>query len=81
MPTPKRRHTSGMRDLRRSQVKAKRTKLAVCPKCNSSILPHIACSNCGYYKGKEVFDVFKKLDKKQRKAKSKELAQKDQKEE
>ncbi len=78
MPTPKRRHTSGMRDLRRSQVKAQRVKLAVCPKCNSPILPHIVCSNCGYYKGKEVFDVFKKLDKKQRKAKAKELAQKEE---
>lgn len=77
MPTPKRRHTSGMRDLRRSQVKAKRTNLAVCPKCNNPVLPHITCSNCGYYKGKAIIDVFKKLDKKQRKAKQQELTQKE----
>ncbi len=78
MPTPKRRHTSGMRDLRRSQVKAKKAQLAVCPKCKNPVLPHITCSNCGYYKGKEIVNVFKKLDKKQRKAKERELASKEQ---
>lgn len=73
MPTPKRRHTASRRDKRRSQVKAQKASLAVCPKCNNPVLPHITCSNCGYYKGKAIIDVFKKLDKKQKKAKQKEL--------
>jgi len=36
-------------------------------------MPHRACLNCGTYKGREVIDVLKKLDKKERKAKEKEL--------
>jgi len=32
------------------------------------------CENCGFYKGREVVDVLKKLTKKERKAKEKELA-------
>lgn len=32
------------------------------------------CSNCGFYKGKEIVNVLTKLDKKERKKKEKELA-------
>jgi len=34
---------------------------------------HTACLNCGTYKGREVIDVLKKLTKKERKQKEKEL--------
>jgi len=47
--------------------------LAVCPKCKGFVRPHTVCPNCGYYKEKEVIDVFKKLDKKERKKKEKEM--------
>lgn len=33
------------------------------------------CGNCGYYNGRQVIDVLKKLDKKERKKKEKELAE------
>ena len=44
-----------------------------CPKCGKEKLPHTACLNCGYYKGREVIDVLKKLDKKEQKKKQKEI--------
>jgi len=34
------------------------------------------CQNCGYYKSREVVDVLKKLTKRERKAKEKELSAK-----
>ncbi len=37
---------------------------------------HTVCPNCGTYKGRQVIDVLKKLDKKQKKAKEAELANK-----
>ena len=56
---------------------AKVSALIVCPKCGKPALPHVACRDCGYYKGKEVIDVLKKLDKKERKVKEKEMAGKE----
>ena len=44
-----------------------------CAKCNAAMLPHRVCANCGFYHGKEVVDVLKKLGKKERKAKEKEI--------
>lgn len=47
--------------------------LATCKKCGKPVLSHTVCQNCGYYKGAEVIDVFKKLTKKARKQKEKEM--------
>ncbi|TRZ83484.1 50S ribosomal protein L32 [bacterium] len=74
MPIPKQRHTSSRRDRRRSHHFLKELNLKVCPHCGKPVLPHTVCSNCGYYRGKQVFDVLAKLDKKQKKEKAKELA-------
>lgn len=52
--------------------------LAVCPKCKKPLLPHNACPNCGYYKDREVIDVLKKLDRKERKKREKEMAAKEE---
>lgn len=38
------------------------------------MLPHRVCENCGTYKQREVVDVLKKLDKKERKLREKEQA-------
>jgi len=48
-----------------------------CPKCSKPILPHTICQNCGYYKGKEIIDVLKKLTKKERKKREKEMKEKE----
>lgn len=50
--------------------------LGVCPKCGKKVLPHTICWNCGYYKGEKVVDVMKKLNKKEKKQKEKEIADK-----
>jgi len=51
----------------------KAVHLNVCPKCKKPVLSHTACSNCGFYKGREVVNVLENLTKKERKAKQKEI--------
>ena len=53
----------------------KKPNLVKCQKCGHFIMHHIICQNCGYYKGVEVIDVLKKLTKKEKKLKQKEIAQ------
>lgn len=48
-------------------------KFGVCSRCGAAVLGHAICKNCGYYRGRQVIDVFAKLDKKERKKKEKEL--------
>lgn len=40
-------------------------------------MPHNACQNCGFYKGREVINVLAKLDKKEKKKREKEMAQRE----
>jgi len=47
--------------------------LSSCSKCGQAVLPHILCGNCGFYKGREVIDVFQKMDKREKKIKEKEI--------
>lgn len=67
MSTQKQRHSKARRDRARvfHQIKAK--KLIACPKCGTQTLPHKACPKCGYYKGKEVVNTLKKVNKKVKK--------------
>jgi large subunit ribosomal protein L32 len=77
MAVPKQKHTKSRRDKRRSQIFLKTPSFTICPKCGKPILPHAVCFNCGYYKGAEVIDVLKKLTKKEKKAKEREIAAKE----
>lgn len=47
--------------------------LVVCSKCGKKARPHTVCEHCGYYKGKEVMNVLKKLTKKEKKTRQKEI--------
>ena len=47
--------------------------LTTCKKCGKSIRPHMVCSYCGYYKGKEVLNILGKLTKKEKKQKEREM--------
>jgi large subunit ribosomal protein L32 len=72
------RHTKGHRNQRRSQQRIASPAYSVCSHCKETKKPHAICANCGYYNGKQVVDVLKKLDKKERKKKEKELAEKEE---
>lgn len=73
MPLPKQKHTKSRRNRRRSHLALKAQVFGICQKCGQSVLPHRVCPNCGVYQGKEVIDVLKKLTKRERKQKEKEI--------
>ncbi|MBR2671390.1 MAG: 50S ribosomal protein L32 [Oscillospiraceae bacterium] len=55
MAVPKRRTSKARRDRRRSSVwKLETPSFSTCPQCGALMIPHRACANCGYYKGREV---------------------------
>ena len=61
MSTQKQRHTKGRRDRARKNLALKPQELVVCTHCKATILPHITCPKCGFYKGKEVVNTLKKV--------------------
>lgn len=67
MSVPKKKLTRRKTRSRRAHHALKEINLAKCPKCKKPIRPHTACSFCGYYKGRMVIDVEKKLAKKRSK--------------
>jgi large subunit ribosomal protein L32 len=75
MSVQKQRHTSSRGKRRRSHHGLKKQNLQPCSHCGTLINPHKVCPNCGYYRGRQVIDVLKKLDKKDKKTKEKELAE------
>lgn len=51
--------------------------LTECQKCGKPVRPHTVCFHCGYYQGREVIDVLKRLTKKERKQREREIKQKE----
>jgi large subunit ribosomal protein L32 len=55
MGVPKRRHSKSRSNKRAAEWrKIDKPGLVECPQCKELKLPHHACLNCGYYKGKSV---------------------------
>jgi large subunit ribosomal protein L32 len=79
MSVPKQRHTASRKNKRRGQIYITVKSATSCPKCSKPVMPHTTCANCGFYKGKEVIDVMKKLTKKEKKAKEQEIKQTEEK--
>lgn len=73
MGVPRGRRTKSKQGHRRSHLALKKQALTVCPRCGAVKRPHYACLNCGFYADRPVIDVFKKLSKREKKAKEKEL--------
>ena len=80
MAVPKRRKTKSRRNNRRSHISIESPKLTTCQKCGKPVLRHIVCNNCGTYKKQEIIDVMKKLTKKEKRARQKEIGEKEQEE-
>lgn len=60
MAVPKRKVSKARRDKRRANWKLDAPVLGSCPQCHEPKLPHRACPNCGFYKGREVVKVAEK---------------------
>lgn len=54
MGVPKKHKTRSGRNQRRSHHALKAKSLAVCKNCESPVMPHLPCKNCGFYKGRKV---------------------------
>ena len=57
MALPKRRQSKARSRKRRTHYKSKAISLAKGAQCNQSKLPHRACPNCGYYRGRPVIST------------------------
>ncbi|MGB9835308.1 MAG: 50S ribosomal protein L32 [Candidatus Saccharicenans sp.] len=56
MPNPKRRHSHSRKGKRRAHDHLTLPSFSLCPNCGSPKLPHRACPECGYYKGRQVIE-------------------------
>jgi large subunit ribosomal protein L32 len=49
---PKKKHSKAVKRTRRASINLLAKPLAQCPNCNANKLSHMACPECGFYKGK-----------------------------
>jgi large subunit ribosomal protein L32 len=54
MPVPKRKRSRARRDSRFANKGLKLKAIAKCNQCSGPLMPHQACSGCGFYKGAKV---------------------------
>tara|TARA_Y100001968_G_scaffold76223_1_gene67696 strand:+ start:263 stop:439 length:177 start_codon:yes stop_codon:yes gene_type:complete len=57
MALPKRRQSSARSKKRRTHYKSASVATTKCPQCGSTKMPHRACPNCGYYRGRPVIST------------------------
>ena len=57
MPVPKRKRSRARRDKRFANWGIAIKQLTACSNCDVAIMPHQACSSCGYYKGAKVMNT------------------------
>jgi large subunit ribosomal protein L32 len=57
MPNPKRRHSKSRTAKRRTHDALKPVPMSECPQCHEPKPPHVVCSHCGFYRGRQVRDV------------------------
>lgn len=62
-PHPKRKHSKGRRDRRRSHDALAAQTLVACSNCGEAHISHTVCPSCGHYDGREVIEVEKEKKK------------------
>jgi large subunit ribosomal protein L32 len=68
MPMPKKRRTNRKTGSHRaaSWKLTQSTQTNKCSQCGEAVVPHQACSNCGFYKGKKVIVTHSEKKEKQK---------------
>lgn len=59
-PLPKKRHTNARQGKRRSHHALRPAGLVPCPQCRTPKRAHVACPNCGTYRGRQVLRIKQK---------------------
>ena len=54
---PARRVSKTAKRARRTHLKKEAPTVVTCPNCGAPLMPHRACTECGFYKGKEAVKV------------------------
>jgi large subunit ribosomal protein L32 len=54
MPVPKRKRSRARRDSRFANKGMVMHTITSCKECDAPLLPHVACRECGHYKGTKV---------------------------
>jgi len=57
MALPKTRQSKARGRKRRTHYKAQQVAYMACPQCGETKMPHHACPNCGYYRGRPVISA------------------------
>ncbi|MCO6431288.1 MAG: 50S ribosomal protein L32 [Deltaproteobacteria bacterium] len=57
MPVPKKRTSHSKRNMRRSHHALEARHAVICPNCGEPTLRHRACSACGQYRGRQIFEA------------------------
>jgi large subunit ribosomal protein L32 len=58
MAVPKKKTSKAKsRSRRASNWRLSTPPRSVCPQCNQTKLPHVVCSNCGWYHDRQALDV------------------------
>jgi len=65
------RHTKSHTKNRRSHHALSSTSFTKCENCQVPKRRHTVCAACGFYRGKKIIDLVKKMEKKQKKEKAK----------
>lgn len=64
MAVPKQRRSKAKKRTRRSCWKLTMPNLVACGNCSALSYPHRACTECGFYKGRQVLQIKEKQPKK-----------------
>lgn len=64
MGLPGHRRTSSHKRRRASHFALAKSVSSECAKCKTAVLPHRACKNCGFYRGRTVVDTMRNMARK-----------------